>query len=86
MFDTTVVIITKLTGIKKDKTRFNTLMYIPIADTQNDSFCRLQLVVETNQLKFHKKSQKLLRQQIGQGCYKTFGTSVIKSPMSPPSC
>ena len=43
-------------------------------------------MVETNQpIKIQLKSQKLLSQQIGKRHYKTLGTSVINTPMSPPS-
>ena len=60
------------------------LIYIPNDDTLNNPFCKLQLVVGklghytewTNQSKF-KWIRKLY--------YKTLGTSVIKSPMSPSS-
>ena len=63
------------------------LMYIPNNYTQNYPFCRLQYghlkrLEPTNQnlLKFQKMSSQLIRK-----CYyKTFGTSVINSPMTPP--
>ena len=34
-------------GIKRDKTMTDKLMYIANVDTQNNPFCRLKLVVET---------------------------------------
>ena len=48
-----------------DKTMVDTLMYIPNDDTQNYTFCKLQLVVEmferftcwTNQSKFIRSPQ-----------------------------
>ena len=69
------------------------LMNIPNDDTQNYSFCRLQLMVKTfgqstkwtNQSKFNKSPKDCLNQQIRKSYYKTLGTSVINSPMSPPS-
>ena len=68
------------------------LMYIPNDDTQNYSLRRLQLMVEmfkhilnesTNQNSV--KAAKLVSQRIGKRYCKTLGTSVINSPMSPPS-
>ena len=51
-----------LSGIYRDKTMADKLMYIPNDDKQNQTFCRLQLVIETfghstlwtNELKFNK--------------------------------
>ncbi len=37
----------KLSGILRDKTMADKMMYIPNDDTQNLTICRLQLVVET---------------------------------------
>ena len=36
-----------MTGIQREKTITDKLMYIPNDDTQNYPFCKLQLVVET---------------------------------------
>ena len=60
------------------------LMCIPNNEAQNYSFCRLKLVVETfeqNSL----NSPKLFSKRIRKRYYKTLGTSVIDSPMSPSS-
>ena len=54
-------------------------------DSQNNPFCRLQLVVEIlrhSLIKIQEKSSKLL---IRKRYYKTLGTSVINNPMSSPS-
>ena len=70
-------------------------MYIPNDDTQNSPFCRLQLVVKNldtqidestdkNLLKFPKVAEPM-KKEIRNRYYKTLGTSVIKSPLSPPS-
>ena len=66
-------------------------MFIPNDYTQNYPFCRLQLGVETFEIQLFEpinynslKSAKLLSQQIRR-YYKTLGTSVIKSPICPPS-
>ena len=56
-------------------------MYIPNDDKQNYPFCRLELVVETNQNLL--KSPKLVSQRIRKRYYKILGTSVINSPLSP---
>ena len=77
-----------------DKTMANNLIYFPNDDTQNNHFCRLLLMAETlgntlnllNQsIKIHpfEKSSKLLSQRIRKH-YKTLGTSVLHSLMSPP--
>ena len=66
------------------------LMYISNSDTKNYSICRIELVVETfehsayltNQSKF-TKSPNLLSQGIRKRYYKTLGTSVINSLLSP---
>ena len=71
----------------------NNLMYIPNDDTQNYHICRLQLLVKmfghstfrTKQSKFNNKSPKLSSQLIRKSYYKTLGTKVINSPMSPHS-
>ena len=66
-------------------------MLIPNDHTQHNSYCRLQLVVETfgnllnkptnqNSIKFHKVVKELIRKLY----YKTLKTSVLNSPMSPP--
>ncbi len=62
-------------------------MYIPNDDKQNYSFCRLQLLIETfgHSIKIQCKSLKLLSQKINKLYYKNLGTSVMKSPLSPPS-
>ena len=52
-------------------------------DSQNNTFCRLQLVVEIlrhSPIKIQEKSSKLL---IRKRYYKTLGTSVINNPLSP---
>ena len=72
-----------------DKTMANKFMYIPDDDTQNYPFFRLQVMVEmflhstllTNESKFNK-SQQIVKPTRKK--YKTLGTGVIKSPMSPP--
>ena len=54
-------------------------------DSQNNPFCRLQLVVEIlrhSLIKIQEKSSKLL---IRKRYYKTLGTSVINNAMSSPS-
>ena len=63
-----------------------------MADKQNYPFCRLQLLVETfghstlNKLiKIQQESPKLSSQQIRKRYYNTLGTSLINSPMLPPS-
>ena len=66
-------------GIERDKTMADDLMYIPNDGTQNYPFCRLQLLVESPQ-----SFQRSL-QWIRKHYHKTLGTIVIKSPMSPPS-
>ena len=55
------------------------LVFIPIDDTQNYLFCRLQSMGETSR---HSTNQKSIK---APGCYKTFETSIISSQMSPPS-
>ena len=68
------------------------LMYKPNNGVQHWPFCKIQLVVEmfghstywTNQSKFNK-SLKDVRKRIGKHYYKTLGTGVINSLMSPPS-
>ena len=47
VYDFILVLFTIKTGILRDKTIADKLMYIPSNDTQNYPFCRLQLVVET---------------------------------------
>ena len=69
------------------------LTYITNNDTQNYSFCKLQLVVKTfntqlnepNQAKFNKSPKKLLSQIIRKCYYETLGTSVINIRVCPPS-
>ena len=65
------------------------LMYITNNDTQNYPFCRLQLKGLDSKLfkpfKIQLKSPKLLSQSIRKNYYKTLGTNVINSSMSPPS-
>ena len=63
--------------IYRDKTMADLLMYIP------KFFCILQLVKQ--QIKIRQMSQKYLSQRIRQRYNKTFGTSVIIRPLSPPS-
>ena len=61
-------------------------MHIFNDDTQNYPFYRTNLVVETIEQSTNKnslKSPKLLRQQIRRRDYKTLGTSVINSPLTP---
>ena len=67
----------------------NKKIYIPIDDTQNNpciihtiSSCNVRLYKPT---KIQCKSPKFLSQQIRKTYYKTLGTSVINSPISPPS-
>ena len=66
-------------------------MYIPNDDTQNYQFCKLQLLagwtlnLMNKPIKIQKESPKLLRQRIRKQYYITLGTSVINSPISPPS-
>ena len=55
------------------------LMYIPDDYTQNYPFCILQLVVET----FGHPTYSV--NNLEKRYYKTLGTSVINSPVSPPS-
>ena len=67
------------------------LMYVPNDDTQNYPFSRLLWVVETfgHSTKLNKliviqyKSPRLLSQRLRKRYYKTLGTSVINSKMSP---
>ena len=60
-------------------------MCIPNDDTLNYPFCRLKLMVETNQTSL--KALKLLSQGIRKRYYKTLGTSVMNSALSPlPIC
>ncbi len=61
-------------------------MHIPNYDTQNYPICRLELVVETfgHSTKWTNKS-KLKVPKVVKPTNKTFGTSVINSPMSTPS-
>ena len=63
-------------------------MYFPNYDKQNNSFCRLKLVVARSDTQLNKqskliKSPKLLSQQIRKRNDKTLGTTVINSPLSP---
>ena len=65
------------------------LMYIPNDDTKN-SFCTLKLMVETFEHSTYKstnhnslKSPKMLSQRKRKLYYKTLGTSVINSSLSP---
>ena len=66
------------------------LMYIPNDDTQNYTFRRLNLLVETFKTQLNEptnqsplKSPKLLSQRIRKRYYKYLGTGVINSPISP---
>ena len=62
------------------------LMYIPNDLNKKYPYWRLQLVVDTQSNNPTKqKSLKLLGQRIRNWCYKTLGTDVINTPMSPPS-
>ena len=61
------------------------LMYNPNDDTQK-TFCKFRLLVET----FQKSSLWINQSELSKvpkfarkHCYKTFGTSVINSPLSP---
>ncbi len=58
------------------------LMLIP--NDENDSFCRIKLVVKTLELTNQNspKSPKFLCQRIRKRYYKTLGTIVINSPLS----
>ena len=68
-----------LSGILRDKTMEDKLIYIPNDDKHNYPFCWLKLLVE----KFDSNQYKILK------CYprlcglKTLGTSVIYNPMIP---
>ena len=64
-------------------------MYILNDDIQNYPFCRLKLVIETlnliNQLiSLNSLTLNLLSQRIRTRFYKTLGTRVLYSPLSPP--
>ena len=64
-------------------------MYIPNDDAQNNPCCSVKLVVEIFELKKPTnqnslKSPKLLSQRTRKCYYKTLGTSVINSQLSPP--
>ena len=73
-------------GILRYNTMVGKLVQIPNYDTQNYSLCRLQLVVDTQlNVPTNQKSPKLLSQRIRKRYCKTLRTSVINSPMSPPS-
>ncbi len=68
------------------------IMYIANDDTQNKTFCKLKLVVETfEHLTLWKNNQNslkvptLLSQLIRKRNCKTLGTSVINRQISPPS-
>ena len=59
----------------------NKLMYISYDDTQNQPFCRLQLVVDTNQtIEIQWNFPKLLSQRIRKRNNKSLGTSVPSLP------
>ena len=74
-----------VSGILRDKTIADKLMYIPNDDIQNYPFFRILLVAQlnipTNQ---NSNSQIVFKQRIKQRYYKTLGTSAINSPISPP--
>ena len=59
------------------------LKFIPIDDTQNYPFGRLQLLVET--FGHLTKWPQSWKAKIKKHCCKTLGTGVINCPMSPPS-
>ena len=63
------------------------LIYIPYDDTQNYTFCRLKLVIETfeHELKerTNQNSLKLLSQRLRKRYHKTLGTSVIVTAHCP---
>ena len=64
------------------------LVYIPNNDSQNYSFCNLQLVVETLDTQFKETTnQNFIKvpKVVKQRYYNSIRTSVINSPMSPPS-
>ena len=61
------------------------LMFIPNDDTQNNTVCRLHLVVETFRHSNSRKVPKVAKPRKRKPYYNTLGTSVINSPMSPPS-
>ena len=56
------------------------LIYIPDHYTQNYNFCGLKRLDTQNSIEV----PKMLNQRIRKRYYKTLGTSIIKSPMSPP--
>ena len=67
-------------------------MYIPNNYTKYYPFCRLNKLLKRSSTKLNKptnhiqlKSPKLLSQRIGKRYYKTLRTSLINSPLSPPS-
>ena len=62
------------------------LMYIPIDDTQNNSTCKSQLVVETfghstQPIRNQSKSPYVMTQRIRKRYHKTLGTIAINNPM-----
>ena len=61
------------------------LIYIPNDDTQNYSFCKLKLRVETFGHSLNKPKNQANPTKKRKHYYKTLRTSVINSPMSPPS-
>ena len=69
------------------------LMYIPIDDSKNFPFSKLQLVVKMfehsteriNKSKFNKSPRFFLSQRLRKHYYNTLGTSVINSSLSPNS-
>ena len=79
----------KYSGIYRNKTMDNKLMYIPNDDTLNYSFCRLRISgwnvwtqILMNQPIKIQYSSKLLRQRIRKHYYKNLGTSVINISMA----
>ena len=65
------------------------MMYIPNDETQNYNYNYNKWIWTLNimiqQIKIQYKYSKLFSQRIIKRYYKTLGTSVINSPMSPPS-
>ena len=60
-------------------------MYITDDNTQNNPFSRLKLVVETCEHSTTKVLKVVKPRRVRKHYQKTLGTSVLNSPMSPPS-
>ena len=70
---------------KREKTMADQLMYIPNDDTQNFSFCRLKLVVETFETHHNEPANQnsriflKLSRRIRKRYYKTLKVSALKT-------